>query len=200
MKYFVILFLFTGLIIAITDIIKYKYNLYVINNFEKLVLDFKIVISQENINMSEADKILKLLLKEYPFYSNSNIQIVFVPDYALKQNILITSHWLFNADKYFKNSSGYPFIKLLEYVDNTLKECALSKGNNRFEIHKSYLELIPIYYFRNCFNFVISQFPISKEKVIQNKNWWINFSEIISVLAGIVALVDFMIRFFFSDV
>ena len=199
MKYFIILFLLTGFIIAIMDIVKYHYFLYIINDFEKIVLKLKTVVSDKNIELKKVNQLLTLLLEKYQIYIKSNINAVYKYDIDFKKEIFVTSCWIFEADKFLNNSFGYSFEKFIEYIDNTLKECKLSKGNNRFEIINSYIKLIPIFYFSNCFNFIFRQFSIRNEKVIQNKNRWVNLIEVISVFSGIVTIVDFFIKFFFSN-
>lgn len=199
MEYFLILFLLTGFIIALMDIVKYYYFLYIINNFEKTVLEFKTVVSDKNIEIKKVNQLLTILLEKYQIYIKSNINAVYKYDINFKKEIFVTSCWIFEANKYLNNLSGYSFEKFLEYIDDTLKECKLSKGNNRFEVINSYIKLIPIFYFSNCFNFVFRQLSIRNEKVTQDKNRWLNFIEIISVFSGIVTIVDFFIKIFFSD-
>lgn len=198
MKYLLYIFLLSGFIIAIIDIIKYKYYLHTINEFEKHILIFKSIISDENINISKVDELLKLLLEKYPFYIRSNIEIVYVPNYFLNKNILITSHWLFNTDKYLNDVPGYSFDEFLNYINNTLKECSLSRGKNKVEVNKSYIKLIPIFYFRNCIEFFINQFSARNKEITQETNRWINFVDVISVFSGIVTIAGFFLQFFIS--
>lgn len=197
MRYFLIIFLIIGFVISVMDIIKYNYFLRTINDFEKNVLDFKNLVTQENINMEEVNKLLTVLSEKYPFYSNSNIQFLFFPDYIRNQTTFLTSYWLFNASKFFQDIPGYHFKTFLEYIDNTLQECAASRGQNKLEVYNAYIGLIPIFYFHNCFKFITKQIPISNGIIPHKQKWWIKFIEIVSVLSGMVTIIQFFINFFF---
>lgn len=204
MKYFLYTFLFTGFIINILNIFKYYSNVKNIDKFEKLVVKLKENILKDK-NSSEINKILYEIFENYETYINSNINFSFYPNFSLNQNIIVTAHWIANFRRYAYNSclidkfskeTEYSFEKLIEYMQLTLDECHISKGKNRYAIRESYINFIPIFYFKNCFEFFVSQLPFKNKEISQVTNWWINFINIITVFSGIVTIVGFFLQFF----
>ncbi len=198
MFYFVFLFLITGFIIGLLDIFKYKLYLKNINTFKKEVLNLKKILLENPINTEKMNLVLNEILEKYQNYINSDVDIVFVPDYFLKMNILITSHWMNNLGKYLKDTAGYPFETLLEYIDFTLNECAMAKGKNLYSLRKAYINMIPFYYFGNCFNFLISQFSIRDKKITEKHGIWLPLTESISFIANIFAIFIPILNHFFG--
>lgn len=204
MKYFLYIFLFLGFIINFFNSIEYFVNIKNIIHFEKLVSELKETIST-NKDSNKVNKLFYEILETYEIYINSNINFVFYPNLVLKQNLLVTAHWTANFRRYFcskylvndfSKNEEYTFEKLLEYMQLTLDECHISKGKNRYAIRKSLVNFIPLFYFRNCIDFFISQFPVGDEEVPQKNNRWVNFAEIISILANVATLTPFIFSLF----
>lgn len=194
-------FFIFGFLINIFNLFKYYFNNRNINKFQKLIVALK----KELIHNKHSEKINEYyceVLKLYETYINSNINLSYYPDWILNQNIVVTPHWVANFTKYTRKTSYlekseyYSFDKLLELIDLTINECHISYGKNRYAIIKTFVNFIPIFYFRNCFDFFVQQFSIFDKEIPKEKNWWITLIEVTTVIANMIGIISTVSGFY----